>query len=188
MCLRSAKANLKKTGHGLWRHDCADWYLCAKQGCGSKRFILHHDCEGHQWVQASTTSLWLNFSTASWLATFLNMIQLDRPKQLEKSIQIFADIKSTKRGRRWKCSHRFIKIRMEWLTSIHPMWSSTELKDRSANFTPRFLNSGWNLTAAATSVVHTGVKSAGCEKRITHLKTVSMNWKQLWALLRAIHC
>jgi len=39
--------------------------------------------------------------------------------------------------------------------------------------TLRFVNSGYNFATFASSVVHTGVKSAGCENRIPQLKVIT---------------
>lgn len=55
-------------------------------------------------------------------------------------------------------------------TSLHLRWSSTLSMDSAIIFTSRFLNSSWSLAARASSVVHTGVKSRGCENKIPHLK------------------
>lgn len=46
---------------------------------------------------------------------------------------------------------------------------STELHDKAATLTLRLVNSGMSLATAPNSVVHTGVKSAGCEKRTPQL-------------------
>lgn len=56
------------------------------------------------------------------------------------------------------------------LTSIHLRCDSTELHDKPITFTPNFVNSGINVATRANSVVHTGVKSFGCENKIPHLK------------------
>ena len=43
------------------------------------------------------------------------------------------------------------------LTSIHPLWESTESHDRAINLTPRLSNSGTISETFPSSVVHTGV-------------------------------
>ena len=45
-------------------------------------------------------------------------------------------------------------------------------------FTPLLSNSSFNWLNAPSSVVHTGVKSAGCEKRIAHLPSSHL-WKSM---------
>lgn len=58
-----------------------------------------------------------------------------------------------------------------WLTSIHFWWELTESQDKPMAFTFLFWNSGVSLATLPSSVVQTGVKSAGWEKRTPHLKT-----------------
>src|SRR6266511_2937410 len=50
----------------------------------------------------------------------------------------------------------------------HAMWLYTESTELPRSFTPRFSKSGASRANSTNSVVHTGVKSAGCEKRRTH--------------------
>src|SRR2546423_1519735 len=60
---------------------------------------------------------------------------------------------------------------------IHAMCAGTESTERPISCTLRFLNSSERLANSTNSVVQTGVKSAGCEKRTTHLplKSESFN-------------
>lgn len=46
------------------------------------------------------------------------------------------------------------------------------------NLTPLLSNSPFSFAKAPSSVVHTGVKSAGCEKRIAHLSPIH-SWKSM---------
>lgn len=46
------------------------------------------------------------------------------------------------------------------------------------SFTPLLSNCGFSLANAPSSVVHTGVKSAGCEKSIAHLSPIQ-SWKSI---------
>lgn len=55
------------------------------------------------------------------------------------------------------------------------LWLSTSSVERPNNVTFLLANSGANLEKAPSSVVHTGVKSAGWEKRTTHFLLDSMN-------------
>lgn len=52
----------------------------------------------------------------------------------------------------------------------HSIWEDTESHDKPITFVLRFVNSGSKFSTLASSVVHTGVKSDGCEKSIPHLK------------------
>lgn len=55
--------------------------------------------------------------------------------------------------------------------SLHQSkWDETVSHDNPITLTLRFLNSGTKVITLASSVVHTGVKSDGWEKRIPHLK------------------
>lgn len=55
------------------------------------------------------------------------------------------------------------------ISSIHFKCDSAVSMDSAIGLTLRFWNSGYNLATRANSVVQTGVKSAGCEKRMPHL-------------------
>lgn len=64
----------------------------------------------------------------------------------------------------------------DFISPIHFKWDSAESHDNAIGFTLRFTNSGWSCATRANSVVQTGVKSAGCEKRIPHLEINEGNW------------
>lgn len=54
--------------------------------------------------------------------------------------------------------------------SLIQLWcESTASQDKAIHLILRFVNSGIRDATAPNSVVHTGVKSAGCENRIPHL-------------------
>ena len=55
------------------------------------------------------------------------------------------------------------------ISSIHFVWDSALSHDNAIILTPRSANFAEYDWALASSVVHTGVKSAGCEKSIAHL-------------------
>ena len=55
------------------------------------------------------------------------------------------------------------------LALIHSRWSFTLSQDKAMTLTPRFSNWGKNFWTCDSSVVQTGVKSAGCEKRTPQL-------------------
>ena len=52
---------------------------------------------------------------------------------------------------------------------IQAMCAGTESTERPTSCAPRSLNSSERRANSTNSVVQTGVKSAGCEKRTTHL-------------------
>lgn len=56
---------------------------------------------------------------------------------------------------------------------LQARWSGTLSMERAIIFTLRLLNSGASLAARPSSVVQTGVKSRGWEKRMPHLKEES---------------
>ncbi|KAG6554116.1 hypothetical protein Mapa_004032 [Marchantia paleacea] len=64
------------------------------------------------------------------------------------------------------------------MSLIQALCDSTSLQLRASTFTPRFSNSGMNLPTAPSSVVQTGVKSLGCEKRIAHDPSMYL-WKSI---------
>lgn len=55
------------------------------------------------------------------------------------------------------------------ISFIQLLCESTGSQERAMHFTLRLENSGTSDATAPSSVVHTGVKSAGCENRIPHL-------------------
>lgn len=55
-------------------------------------------------------------------------------------------------------------------TLLQARWSSTLSMDRAMSFTFLLANSGASLAALPSSVVHTGVKSRGWEKRMHQLQ------------------
>lgn len=55
-------------------------------------------------------------------------------------------------------------------TLLQARWSSTLSIERAISFTFLLANSGASFAARPSSVVHTGVKSRGWEKRMPHLK------------------
>ena len=55
------------------------------------------------------------------------------------------------------------------MSLIQLLWDSTGSQDRAIHFTLRLVNSGMSEATVPSSVVQTGVKSAGCENRIPHL-------------------
>lgn len=56
------------------------------------------------------------------------------------------------------------------------MWESTPSTERPMTFTPRSSKSGLSLATVPSSVVHTGVKSLGCEKRMAQ-SPCFQSWK-----------
>ena len=62
---------------------------------------------------------------------------------------------------------------MSWL---HFSWSDTPSTDRPITLTFRFSNSGLRAATRPSSVVHTGVKSFGCEKSTAQLSPFQ-SWK-----------
>src|SRR6187455_720394 len=59
------------------------------------------------------------------------------------------------------------------------LWSSTGSADRPMTLALRLSNSGFIFAMVPSSVVHTGVKSLGCENRIAHLSPIHW-WKSIW--------
>src|SRR5690606_34926338 len=64
------------------------------------------------------------------------------------------------------------------MSSIHLMCESTGSTDRAMALTPRLANSSLSLAVKPSSVVHTGVKSAGWEKRMPQLSSCH-SWKRM---------
>lgn len=56
------------------------------------------------------------------------------------------------------------------MSSIHCKWDSAVSIDNAIGLTFLFWNSGYSWATRANSVVHTGVKSAGCENNMPQLK------------------
>src|SRR5688572_20606249 len=61
----------------------------------------------------------------------------------------------------------------------HFLWSSTGSADRPRIFTLRRSNSAFIFAMVPSSVVHTGVKSFGCEKSTAQLEPIQ-SWKSMW--------
>src|SRR6185295_15306489 len=59
------------------------------------------------------------------------------------------------------------------------LWSSTGSADRPMILALRLSNSAFIFAMVPSSVVHTGVKSLGCENRIAHLSPIHW-WKSIW--------
>ena len=62
-----------------------------------------------------------------------------------------------------------------WVSSmspIHFLCESTGSTLSAMTFTFRLSNSGFSFATSPSSVVHTGVKSFGCEKRIAQLEPI----------------
>src|SRR5436189_5452547 len=57
-------------------------------------------------------------------------------------------------------------------------WSPVESIETPMILTPRLSNSGLILAIYPSSVVHTGVKSFGCENRIAHESPIQ-SWKRI---------
>src|ERR1700756_1270418 len=64
------------------------------------------------------------------------------------------------------------------MSSAHLEWRSTGSTESPISLTPRLSNSGFSLASAPSSVVHTGVKSLGCENSIAQELPI-----QLWNLI-----
>src|SRR5581483_8670548 len=58
------------------------------------------------------------------------------------------------------------------MSFAHFLWSSTGSADKPMIFALRLSNSAFIFAMVPSSVVHTGVKSLGCEKRIAHLSPI----------------
>ena len=54
------------------------------------------------------------------------------------------------------------------MSPIHMRWLAVSLQLRAATLTPRLSNSPCKSATDPSSVVHTGVKSPGCEKSTDH--------------------
>merc|ERR550539_604658 len=67
---------------------------------------------------------------------------------------------------------------MDLMSSIHPMWDSTSSQERAISLTPLLVNSPLSFWTLPSSVVQTGVKSAGWENRIAQL-SASQLWKSI---------
>src|SRR5438309_11883049 len=65
------------------------------------------------------------------------------------------------------------------MSLAHRLWSSTGSADRPMILVLRLSNSDFNLAMVPSSVVHTGVKSLGCENRIAHLSPIH-SWKRIF--------
>src|SRR6516162_8587082 len=64
------------------------------------------------------------------------------------------------------------------MSAAHRSWSPVESTDRPMIFTPRRSNSGLILAMYPSSVVHTGVKSFGCENSTAH-ESPAQSWKRI---------
>src|SRR2546421_11676541 len=64
------------------------------------------------------------------------------------------------------------------MSRAHPAWSPVESTERPMTFTFRRSNSGLIFAMYPSSVVQTGVKSFGCEKRIAHEFPIQ-SWKRI---------
>src|SRR5262249_39299181 len=64
------------------------------------------------------------------------------------------------------------------MSPAHLPWLVTGSADRPMIFTPRRSNSGLIFAIYPSSVVHTGVKSFGCENSTTHLSPIQ-SWKRI---------
>lgn len=62
-------------------------------------------------------------------------------------------------------------------TLLQERWSWTLSMESAIIFTLRLLNSGASFAARPSSVVQTGVKSRGWEKRMPHLKEEGRRWR-----------
>ena len=62
------------------------------------------------------------------------------------------------------------------MSGIHLWWLSVVSTERPMTFTPRRSNSGASLAICPSSVVHTGVKSLGCENSTAHESPIH-SWK-----------
>ena len=59
--------------------------------------------------------------------------------------------------------------RLTWMSLIQPLCDSTGSQDSAITFAPLLANSGTSAATTPSSVVHTGVKSAGWENRTPQL-------------------
>lgn len=71
-----------------------------------------------------------------------------------------------------------VVLEMLLMSEIHSPWDLRSFAERPMSFTPLWSNDGFNLAKAPNSVVHTGVKSAGCENRMAHLSPIH-EWKSI---------
>src|SRR5258708_9774467 len=65
------------------------------------------------------------------------------------------------------------------MSLAHLLWSLTGSIERPMILVFLLSNSGFNFAMYPSSVVHTGVKSFGCEKRIAHLSPIH-SWKRIF--------
>src|ERR1700722_9174371 len=65
---------------------------------------------------------------------------------------------------------------VSWISPAHPLCDSTESTERPMSLALRLSNSGLALEKAPSSVVQTGVKSLGWEKRTPQLSP-NHSWK-----------
>ena len=69
------------------------------------------------------------------------------------------------------------------MSCAHLLWFSTGSTERPITLAPRFVNSDSRLATAPSSVVQTGVKSLGCEKRTAQLLPIqSWKWMVPWVV------
>jgi hypothetical protein len=69
-----------------------------------------------------------------------------------------------------------------WVSSMsfaQRSWSSVASIDRPTTFTPRLSNSGFRRATVPSSVVHTGVKSFGCENSTAHESPIQ-SWNEIF--------
>src|SRR5260221_1994196 len=64
------------------------------------------------------------------------------------------------------------------MSAAHFEWFATGSTERPITFTLRFWNSGWSFAMYPSSVVHTGVKSFGCENRMAQPSPIHL-WKSI---------
>src|SRR3569832_814095 len=64
------------------------------------------------------------------------------------------------------------------MSAVHLLCESTGSTLTARTFTPRFLKSAERRATSPSSVVHTGVKSLGCEKSTTHESPLHL-WKSI---------
>src|SRR5436189_63926 len=64
------------------------------------------------------------------------------------------------------------------MSAAQPLWLSSASTERPSTFTLRLSNSGFSFATSPSSVVHTGVKSFGCENN-TPLRE-SRDFRLLW--------
>src|SRR5256885_7997342 len=65
------------------------------------------------------------------------------------------------------------------MSLAHLLWSLTGSIERPMILVFLLSNSGFNFAMYPSSVVHTGVKSLGCENRIAHLSPIH-SWKRIF--------